>query len=498
MADADLGNVINVAILPEGRTVAPDNMNVVAIMTSNTVLSSSERYRLYTQASAVNADFGTTSEVAKFAQTFFGTKPNAVNFGGVLVIGYWRAVDETVAASAAVLLGEQLSEAATIPVLQTITDGSFDIDVDGVTVNVIGVDFSTTVDLEGVATLLNTEVTGATVTLDNSRIKIVSDTTGATSLITFATEGATGTYLGSVLGLNSSSAATTTQGAVADSLTAESKVEALTALKEQVNFKGSMFIDNPTDVETEAIALWVTADNSIHYDVFEDPTNLEVNATNPVWKVKLAGQSNYRCLYSKAGNRMFAASYMARAHTVNFSAENSAITMHLKELNVAAESYEQTEITKAKTVGLDIYTTFKSVPKVLTSGANDFVDNVYNLIAFADSQQVTAFNVLGTTATKIAQTEEDFAKVIDALEKDASRFVRAGVFAPGTWSSPDTFGDLDTFERNIENNGFYYLGGTFADQPQSERQQRIAPVIQGAVKNSGAIHKVNILINFNL
>jgi len=71
------------------------------------------------------------------------------------------------------------------------------------------------------------------------------------------------------------------------------------------------------------------------------------------------------------------------------------------------------------------------------------------------------------------------------------------VIGAGTWSSPDTFGDLDTFNRNIEANGFYWLAGSLSDQPQSERQERKSPVLQNAIKNAGAIHSVDVIINFN-
>jgi Protein of unknown function (DUF3383). len=72
------------------------------------------------------------------------------------------------------------------------------------------------------------------------------------------------------------------------------------------------------------------------------------------------------------------------------------------------------------------------------------------------------------------------------------------VFAPGTWSSPDSFGNIEVFNRAIEEDGFYWLAGSLADQPQSDRQERKSPVLQAAVKNAGAIHKVDVIINFNL
>jgi hypothetical protein len=189
---------------------------------------------------------------------------------------------------------------------------------------------------------------------------------------------------------------------------------------------------------------------------------------------------------------------MARTHTVNFNAENSAITMNLKTLSVPAESYSQTEIDAAKRVGLDLYTTIKDVSVVLTSPANDFVDNVYNLIAYIDAIQTDNFNLLHSTGTKLAQTTRDVNKLVAGNEKTSRRYVRAGVFAPGTWSSPDSFGNIDTFNRNIEQFGFYVLAGLLKDQPQNDRQARKSPVVQIAVKNAGAIHSADIIINFNL
>jgi len=212
----------------------------------------------------------------------------------------------------------------------------------------------------------------------------------------------------------------------------------------------------------------------------------------------LAGQDTFRSLYSKSGNRKLAATYMARTHTVNFNAENSAITMNLKELAVPAEAYTQTEIDAAKRVGLDLYTTIKDTAVVLTSPANDFVDNVYNLIAFIDAVQTDMFNLLKSTGTKIPQTTRGVAQLVAQGEKTTRGFVRAGVFAPGTWSSPDSFGLIDTFNRNISQFGFYWLAGLLADQPQADRQARKSPVLQAAVKNAGAIHSVDIIINFNI
>lgn len=496
---ASITNVINVSLLEGGAQAARDNMNVVMLITSQQTgpLSSANRYQIYRDSQSVATDFGTSSSVYAHALTFFGTQPNPTNAGGYLVVGYWRGASEDVAATAAVLEGAQISEATVIPQLQAIDDGTMDIDVDGVTENLTALDFQSSTDMDDVIGVLNAALAGATASFDNQSVVITSDTTGATSTITFATDPGTGTFVGDILAITDGSGATTTQGAAADTLTVETKLQGITELKGEVNFKGAVFIDNVSDSDAEEIAEWAQANDTLVYDVFSGASYLAVDPTNTVWSIKLSGYTNYRMLYSAANNRKMATSYMARAHTVNFSAINSALTMHLKELNVAAEEYSESDIASAKTVGLDLYTTIKNVPKLLTSGANKFTDERYNLIAYVDAIQTDLFNLLGGTATKIPQTRAGVSQMTDQLEQTTENFVTAGVFAPGAWSSPDYFGDLDTFNRSIEVNGYYVLANSLADQPQSERENRESPVLQVAVKGAGAIHSADVIINFN-
>ncbi len=496
---ASITNIINVALIPEGQAAARDNMNVVCLMTSEQgVLSSAERFRAYRSAQAVEADWGTSSAVAQYAATFFSTQPNAVNFGGSLIVGFYRGQEETVAATSASLTGVQLSEPATLQTLNTIDNGSFVVEVDGVEQTVTSLDFRTAVSFDDVAEIIDTELTGSTFEHVNGRFILTSSTTGATSTLGYFTPEGAGEFIGDILALSDGSGASLVQGADEETLTVEDKVEGLSAVKAEVNFKGVAFIDRVLDAEVPDIAAWAGANSVLVYNVFTGSSYLEVSTDNPVWQVRLASQNEFRCLFSKAGNRKLAVTYMARAHTVNFNAENSAITMNLKTLSVPAEEYSQTEIDSAYRVGLDIYTSVKDVPVVLTSPANDFVDNVYNLIAFVDAVQTDMFNLLSLTGTKIPQTRRGVQQLIDQGEKTTRGFVRAGVFAPGTWSSPDSFGDIDTFNRAIEEDGFYWLAGSLADQPQSDRQERKSPVLQAAVKNAGAIHKVDVIINFNL
>lgn len=497
---ASINNVINVTLLEEGRAAARDNINVCAIMTNQPgVLSSAERWRSYKSPSAVEQDWGASSVTAAFANAFFGTSPNPVSAGGTLIIGYWNAAGDMLPATAGNLRGAEISQAAILSALRGHDDWSFTIEIDGVELDVTGIDGTSAATLSDVISQVQASITPAiaSVVFDGARIVITSKTTGAGSSVGFPVAASEGTFIGDLLAIASGSGAVKNDGAAPVPVPPETQLEAVSRLKALVNVKGIAFIDKILDAQVPLIASWAKANAVIVYETFTGAAALEVDPTNPAWAVTLASQSNFRMLYSKAGNRKFGVSYMARTHTVNFNGERTAITLHLKTMNVPAEDYSQTEIDKAKRVGLDIYTTIKDVPCVLTSGANDFVDNVYNLMAYVDAVQTDSFNLLKTTPTKVPQTYYGVDQLEDCAEKTTRGFVRAGVFNPGTWTLPDFFGDRDMFLRNIEQNGFYVLAGDLKDQSTADRQERKSPVLQIAVKNAGAVHSEDIIINFN-
>ncbi|WP_334350885.1 DUF3383 family protein [Citrobacter portucalensis] len=397
---ASINNVINVTLLEEGRAAARDNINVCAILTSQTgVLSTAERWRSYKSASAVEQDWGASSVTAAFANVFFGTSPNPVSAGGTLIVGYWNAAGETLPATSGVLRGGEISQAVVLPALREKSDWSFSIEIDGTKHDVTEINGMTATTLADVIAQIQAKITPdvASVVFDGSRIAITSKSTGTNSVVGYPTVLDGGSFIGDLLAVAEGSGASLVNGSASTEISPETQLESLSKLKAQVNIKGAAFIDKILDVQVPLIASWAKANAVIVYETFTGSAALEVDPTNPAWAVTLASQSNFRMLYSKAGNRKFGVSYMSRTHTVNFNGERTAITLHLKTMNVSAESYEQTEIDKAKRVGLDIYTTIKDVPCVLSSGANDFVDNVYNLMAYVDAVQTDSFNLLKWT-----------------------------------------------------------------------------------------------------
>lgn len=496
--DASLNRVVNVSVSLSGSSIQRDNMNIVSIFSSQLiadVFDSNNRQLSFLSAAAVAEVFGTSSALYNHALTFFSQSPNPSTVdGGRLVASYWRAAEEVTPATAGILRGSQLSESVLIGQLQAISDGAFDITVDGVVQNITSIDGRVITSFNGLINTLNATLTGVVVSEDDQRLVFTSSTTGATSEVSLLTEGATGTFLGNILGLGAGTGATSTDGIASATLAIETKLEAVNNATD-FNFKGFMFIDNPTDVETKDLAAFAQSSDKLYYDVFDSANNLQIDTSNVCWDVKLSNYENTRMLFRNDGDRRFATGYMSRAHVVDFNGENTALTMNLKEIvGLVSESYTDTELDNAATIGLDTYVSFKNNSKVLSSGGNGYTDLSYNTISFKDALATDVFNLLGTSTTKVPQTQRGVNLLIDTIKKTCEQYKRAGFIGKGTWNSSDTFGDLEAFKRNIELNGYYILPQRLADQTQADREARKSPLVQIAVKTAGAFHSVNILL----
>ena len=173
-------NVVTVTLLQGGSLAMADNPNVVAMITSEQQgpISSASRYRIYSEAASVAADFGTASQAYDFALSLFGTQPNATNAGGFLVIGFWRGTDEDVVATAASLNGAQLSEATVVSALQQVADGTLDVSIDEASENLTALDFQAITSLDEIAVVIDTALSGATASISDQRVVITSDTSG--------------------------------------------------------------------------------------------------------------------------------------------------------------------------------------------------------------------------------------------------------------------------------------------------------------------------------
>src|SRR5665213_1545485 len=169
---------VNLSPLPAvGR-----NFGDLLIMGDSNVISGLERIRDYSSLAGVAADFGTTAPEYLCAQIYFEQSPQPT----ACSVGRWIRV-----ATAAELQGALLTAAqSALANFTSITSGGFDISIDGSAIDLTGLDFSTALNLNGVASAVTTALSGAgTCIWNGSQFEIKSATTGvgvaASGTVTF-------------------------------------------------------------------------------------------------------------------------------------------------------------------------------------------------------------------------------------------------------------------------------------------------------------------------
>lgn len=263
----------------------------------------------------------------------------------------------------------------------------------------------------------------------------------------------------------------------------------------------------PTDAEYIAAATWAQTNKKFAF--ISNHQTSSITETTGVFDVIFdANQNKARLLpYIRGGSalsaRLMAAAYAGRAMSTAFDGSQTASTMHAKDLvNVLPDtSITQTLKTNFGAKGCDVFTDFggggQAVGKVFCSGERGFFDDVYNMQWLEYALQVAGFNAIAQTAYKLPQTEPGVATLKGAYIDVLNQAVRAGIIAPGSWTSPDTFGNPDDLRRNILESGYYLYSLPVVQQAQVDRAARKAPVIQIAVKLAGAIHSSHVIVNVN-
>ena len=283
----------------------------------------------------------------------------------------------------------------------------------------------------------------------------------------------------------------------------ESLSDALSRVKAQIYFGGWMTNKKAEDEEVIAAAQLNETLESIYLLGSGDIADFTAD-TGLFDKVSKLSLSRTKLLYygdsteNLDNMRGFVSAYAGRGFSVNFAAQNSTITMNLKDLVGVSPDSTVTEAIyqNAEQLGVDMYVAYNGLPKIVSNGNPLYFDDIYNRLWFELTMRVELFNALATTSTKIPQTETGMNNLKSAARAVCQRGVYNGFMAPGTWNGTDTFGDQDDFYRNIEDFGFYVYSAPVSQQSQSERETRVAPVVQVACKQAGAIHKMNLIINF--
>lgn len=487
MSKLDISNVVRVTLLSALRGLADANTSALAlIVDEQPIRAGFGEAGTYRSAAAVAQDFGSASDAAALAEAVFSQSPNVLTGNGYLTV-IPRLADAD--AQPAVVLSSGPVDLTAL----TADDYALEAKVDGAATANLEIGELELSSLETAEASLNSTAVAAaglvfklSGDLSAATIRLETDSAGASSAIEIGVS-ATGTDIAGLLNI---------AGAVATgAATGAERVKDAILRTLGLGYFGIILNEVLTGAELLEVARMI---QSMDKMLFVGSDDADAYATaGDFLGIKNAGLTHTRCLFyskSEADALLFAAGYAGRALSVNFDGSRTAHTMHLKEIaGLVADNLTQSQLDAIGRAGVDCYADF-GVPKVFTSGGNQYFDQVYTRLAFKLRLQVAGFNYLAQTGTKIPQTEEGLSGLKGAYRKVCERFVENGTFSPGEWTDSTTFGDPETHRRNIEGFGFYVYAGAIAQQSATQRAARIAPPIYIAAKDSGAIHSSDVLV----
>lgn len=482
-----VSKLVRVNILSSPTFPARAGFGLLMIAGISARLPLGERMRFYSGMTDIAADFSATDDEYKAAQVFFSQSPQPTQI----------AIGRRFPSGAS---GELLGSAnltTSIASWQAVTSGGLKISIDGTQRSLASLNFSSDANLNAVAArvqaaLVTAGATGATVVYDGKRMIVRSGTTGATSTVSYATAPASGTDISAMLGLDSAS-----NGKISAGLAAESVTNSLDNLQAfNASWYGLALTSEAVDQDKKDAAAWIEA----QVKVFACTTNASASTdgtstTDLAYYMKATGYRRTFVQYSSTSSYA-AISAFARAFTVDFTGQNTTLTLMFKqEPGVTVETLTETQRLALEGKNCNYYTQFGASPMLATGTmANGvFFDEVHGLDWLQNAIQTNVFGLLYTSPTKIPQTDKGVARLVQAVNQAMQEAVNNGLLAPGVWNGAP-LGQVAT--GDFLPKGYYTYAQAVADQNQSDRSARKAPPIQVIAKGAGAIHGADISVTF--
>jgi hypothetical protein len=485
-----VSRVVNVTVSFAPIATPLVNFDTLLILGDSDVIDTGEVMREYNRMSDVANDFGTTAPEYQAALLYFSQLPPPAT----LFIGRWALTPTNGSLVGGFLSNQQ----KLISNWTAITNGGFSIAVDGAAPQEIsGLSFSGATNLNGVASIISTALASANASCswNGQQFIIRSSTTGATSTVGPLTAPSGGAQdISTQMLMTSALMERTVQGIVA---------ETPVACINRVDGRGwyaCMFAASRdlTDAEHIANAAYIEAAEMHLYGL----TTASSNIVDPLSTADLASQLMLAEYFKTVGqwstNTKFAiASFFGRAFTVDFEGSNTTITMKFKvQPGVTPEIISATQASTIESKRFNVYAVYENGVAIIEQGVVSgpaWFDEIHGTDWLANRLQTDIFNIL-YQLPKVPQTNPGIQILVAGADGGLSQGVTNGLIAPGVWRAGG-FGTLQYGDYLAK--GWYTWANSVDTQPQSEREARIAPLIQIAIKLAGAVHHADVLVNVN-
>lgn len=500
-----IADVVSVQVFLSPLPVAQRNFgSLVIIGPTEGVINTSERMRTYSTITQVAQDFGTTVPEYLAANLYFEQAPQPAQ----VFIGRWAQ-----AATHGWLFGATLPTSDQLmTVWNPVTAGSMTISIDGTPHAVSGLNFSAQSNMNGIASVIQAGLpAGALCTWDAvyNRFKIRGIVTGVSGAVSYATATGSGTDISGSSGtapLYTGLAQAAGASAPAPGIAVETPLQCITALAALSNsWYGAMFAPtlatDITDSQYEAVANFIEASNPSR--IF-GITSQEANIVDPTQTTDLASvlQSlnlQHTCIQYSSSSVYAIASLFGRAFTVNFTANNSTITLKFQqEPGVVAETLSETQAAALNAKNCNVFVNYNVGVAIIQQGVmcgGFFFDERQGLDWLQNEVQTNLFNILFNSTSKIPYTDPGMHVLVTGVVDAMNDGVNNGLIAAGVWNSPAVFGQLT--QGQFLSTGFYVFVPSVNTVSETQRSARIAPTIQCAVKLAGAVHFASAILNVN-
>jgi hypothetical protein len=497
----DVSDFVNVGVAFTPLAVPFENFGTLMIMGDSNVIDVTQRYRQYSNILQVGSDFSNGSPEYLAAELFFSQSPQP----SIVYIGRWAS-----SATAGLLHGAQLTATQqTLTNFTAITSGSFHISIDGVAKDITGLNFSASLNLNGVASIIQSALVaafnpGVTCTWDANygRFNITSSTTGATSSVSY---GSTISILGTntdsstLLGLTSASGAS----APVPGMAAETALSGVEALANASSAWYGLMDATTVALQTAdytAIAAYILASSRtrIFGTTIQNTACLDPTQTNDLAST-LQALNNKRVFWIYSGSNKYAVATMfGRGFTVDFTANNSAITLAYKQApGLVGENLNETQFATLIAKGGSVNIKVNNGAVMLWNGqmSNGYwFDEVQGVDWLQNQIQTDVFNLLYTITTKVPQTDQGSDLIANAIAQACEAGIHNGLGAPGVWNAAG-FGMLA--QGGTLSKGYYIYYPPVATQAEADRMARKSVPFQVAFKLAGAVQTANITLNVN-
>ena len=280
----------------------------------------------------------------------------------------------------------------------------------------------------------------------------------------------------------------------------ETLLEAVNAVMDYTDWYGLAIADDDDiaddDMLSVAAAVEASSLSRILAVTTDDVAAVDTTYTTDLAsKLKAAKYSRTFIQYSTS-SKYAALSAFGRAFTVNFNGSNTTITLKFKqEPGVTYETLTSNQARALDAKNCNAFVYYANDTAILQQGVmanGDFFDERHGLDWLQNYVQTNLFNLLYTSTTKIPQTDAGVTRLLSNVEFSMDQAERNGLIAPGVWNGGD-IGQLASGDTLTK--GYYVYAQNVAEQAQSDREARKAPLIQVACKLAGAVHYADVQIN---